>query len=237
MALIRSVLFAIIFYLGTLVAVLASFPLMLAGPEAVRRQAARWARFHRWCARHLLGIRSRVEGGIPPGPVLFAAKHQSMYETLELVLLLGCPATVLKRELADIPLWGRVAKGYGVIPVDRAGSAAALRAMVAAAKAAVAEERTLLIYPEGTRVAPGEQPELRAGFAGLYRTVHLPVVPIALDSGRLWPRNSFVKRPGIVTFRIGAPIPPGLTRAEIEARVHAAINALEMHPFEQARSP
>jgi 1-acyl-sn-glycerol-3-phosphate acyltransferase len=85
----------------------------------------------------------------------------------------------------------------------------------------------VLIFPEGTRVAPGEQPPLQPGFAGLYKQLGLPVVPVALDSGRLWPRNSFVKRPGIVTVRFGEPIPPGLPRAEIEAKVHAAINALE----------
>ena len=96
-----------------------------------------------------------------------------------------------------------------------------------AAEAAIAEGRPIIIFPEGTRVPPGETPPLQPGFAGLYRALKLPVVPVAVDSGRLAPRNSFVKRPGIVTFRFGAAIPPGLKRDEIEARVHAAINALE----------
>jgi 1-acyl-sn-glycerol-3-phosphate acyltransferase len=84
-----------------------------------------------------------------------------------------------------------------------------------------------MIFPEGTRVLPGEQPELQPGFAGLYKMLALPVVPIALDSGRVWPRRSFVKFPGRVTMKVGETIPPGLPRKEIEARVHAAINALE----------
>jgi 1-acyl-sn-glycerol-3-phosphate acyltransferase len=126
-----------------------------------------------------------------------------------------------------MPGWGRAARLYGMIPVDRAGGATALRRMLKAADQAVAAGRPIIIFPEGTRVAPGEQPPLQPGFAGLYRALGLPVVPVAIDSGRLWPRHRFIKRPGFVTFRFADPIPPGLPRREIEARVHAAINALE----------
>ncbi len=227
MTLLRSALFALIFYGGTLGAVILAFPYSWAGEEALRRHAHRWAMFHEWCAHHILGIVTRVEGVIPEGPHLYAAKHQSMYETVQLLLVVGDPAVVLKQELADIPLWGRAARQYGMIPVDREGSAGAMRRMMRAAAAAKAADRSVLIFPEGTRVAPGEQPALRPGVAGLYRILDLPVVPIALNSGRLWPRRSFLKKKGVVTMRVGEPIPPGLPRAEIEARVHAAINALE----------
>jgi 1-acyl-sn-glycerol-3-phosphate acyltransferase len=149
-----------------------------------------------------------------------------MYETIEMLLWLDRPAVVLKRELADLPGWGWVARRYGVIPVDRTGGAAALRRMLKAAEAAIAAGRPIVIFPEGTRVAPGEQPPLQPGFAGLYRSLRLPVVPVALDSGRLWPREGF-KSPGTVTVCFGEPIPPGLSRAEIEAAVHAAINELD----------
>jgi 1-acyl-sn-glycerol-3-phosphate acyltransferase len=227
MTLIRSTLFAILFYAGTVVAVLTAFLLVPFGMPAVRRQALRWARYHRWCARWILGIRSAVEGTIPAGPHLFACKHQSMYETLELLLIVGDPAVVLKRELADIPLFGTIARSTGVIPVDRAGSAKALRRMMRAAAAARDGGRAILIFPEGTRVAPGDQPPLQPGFAGLYKALGLPVVPVALDSGLLWPRNSFLKRPGTITFRFGEALPAGLPRPEIEAKVHAAMNALD----------
>ena len=113
------------------------------------------------CARFLLGVRTRVEGTPPAGACLVAGKHQSMFETLELMLLLDEPATVLKRELADIPLWGWVVRRYGVIPIERKGGAAALRRMMRAAEAAIAEGRPILIFPEGTRVPPGETPPLR----------------------------------------------------------------------------
>ena len=227
MYVLRSALFALAFYSWTVVMVLLSFPASLFGTKAVRACAHGWARGHRILAAGLLGIRTRIEGSRPEGAVLVAIKHQSMYETLEFMLLLKEPAVVLKRELIDIPFWGWVVRRYGAIPVDRSGGAAALRRMMRAAEAAIAEGRPIVIFPEGTRVPTGERPPLQPGFAGLYRALKLPVVPVALNSGRLWPRRRFVKRPGIVTMRFGDPIPSGLPRAEIEAAVHQAINALE----------
>ena len=223
---VRSLLFALLFYPGSVLYVLAGFLVLPFGRGAVRRVADAWAGFHRACARLLIGIRTRVEGELPAGPVLVAVKHQSMFETLEMALILDTPATVMKSELARIPLWGRLTRVYGIIPVDRSGGGAALRRLLRAAGEAVAEGRPIVIFPEGTRVAPGEAPPLAPGFAGLYRALNLPVVPVALDSGRFWPRRG-AKRPGVVTMRFGEPIPPGLPRKEAEARVHAAINALE----------
>jgi 1-acyl-sn-glycerol-3-phosphate acyltransferase len=173
-----------------------------------------------------LGIRVHVEGEIPPGPHLIAVKHQSMFETVEMVLIARTPVIVLKRELADMPLFGPMTRRYGVIPVDREAGAKALRELLAGAKAAVASGRPVIIYPEGTRVAPGTAPPLRAGFAGIYRALGLPVVPVAHDSGHLFGRG-LDKRGGTVRFVVGETIPPGLKREEVEARVHAAINALE----------
>jgi 1-acyl-sn-glycerol-3-phosphate acyltransferase len=227
MTVLRSVLFALAFYGWTVIAVLLAFPIGLFGTRAIRGWSHSWARFHRWCARHILGISSRIEGAPPTGAALVAVKHQSMYETMEIVLMLDQPALVLKRELADLPLWGWVVRRYGVIPIDRAGGAAALRRMMRSAEEVIAAGRQIVIFPEGTRVAPGERPPLKSGFAGLYRALKLPVVPVAVDSGRLAPPGSFVKRPGIVTFRFGETIAPGLKRDQIEAAIHRAINALE----------
>jgi 1-acyl-sn-glycerol-3-phosphate acyltransferase len=132
----------------------------------------------------------------------------------------------MKRELSEIPVWGWSARRYGMIVVDRAASASALRGMMREARETLAGGRSVLIFPEGTRVDVGEAPELKSGLAGLYRMLGLPVVPIALDSGKVWPRKGPMK-PGIVTMRFGEPIPTGLPRPELEARVHAAINELE----------
>jgi 1-acyl-sn-glycerol-3-phosphate acyltransferase len=140
---------------------------------------------------------------------------------------------VMKHELADIPLFGFMTRQYGVIPVERTAGAKALREMVAQGRDAVAANRPVIIFPEGTRVRAGEAPPLRPGFAGLYRALGLPVVPVSVDSGRLWSRG-FVKRSGTVTFRIGETVPPGLKRDEIEARIHAAINSLDSAPEARA---
>ena len=223
---IRSLLFLLVFYPATLLFIAAAFGAGLFSTEAMRGVVHNWARLHHWLAKHVLGIRTRVEGTIPPGPFLIAVKHQSMFETIEMVLIARTPVIVIKRELADMPLFGPTTRRYGVIAVDREAGAKALREMLAGAKAAAASGRPVIIYPEGTRVAPGTAPPLRPGFAGIYRALGLPVVPVAHDSGRLFGRG-LDKRGGTVRFLVGETIPPGLKREEIEARVHAAINALE----------
>lgn len=230
MSLLRSLIYTPIFYLGSAVIVIMAVLLLPLGQKVAVRTALVWARFHYWCARALLGIESCVEGRFATVPTLYACKHESMFETAEMLRLFVDPAIVFKRELLRIPGWGWVAERHGVIPIDREAGAGAVRALLTAAKRVRAEGRNVVIFPEGTRVPHGQQPPLKAGFAGLYKALGLPVVPIAMDSGRLWPRRVFVKRPGTVTFRLGEPIPPGLPREEIEARVHAAINALNPRP-------
>lgn len=229
MTVLRSLLYAAIFYPGTFLFVLAGLFASLFGRRPTLTVVLGWVRFHRWLCEHLLGIHTRVEGAMPAGSYLIAVKHEAMYETTEMVRLSNLPVIVMKRELADIPLFGTLTRRYGVIPVERAAGAKALRNMVAAGKQAVASGRSVIIYPEGTRVRAGETPPLRSGFAGLYRALGLPVVPVAVNSGRLWGRG-LVHDAGTITFKIGETIPAGLKRDEIEARVHAAINALELAP-------
>ena len=229
MAALRSVLYAATFYPLTVLCVLVGLVMSLFGRRPTLAVVLSWVELHHLLTRHVLGIRERLEGSIPPGPHLIAVKHQSMFETLEMVRLTNLPIIVLKKELADIPLFGFMTRQYGIIAVERSAGAKALRALVAEGQTAIATGRPLIIYPEGTRVRVGQTPELKSGLAALYRALALPVVPIAVDSGRLWGRG-FVHRPGTVTFRVGETIPPGLERAEIEARVHAAINALELAP-------
>lgn len=229
MRLARSILYALIFYPGTLMFVLGGLATSLIGMKPTRALVKNWGRFGHYAAKWVLGVRSEITGRIPPGAVLIAVKHQSMYETLEIVRIADTPVIVIKRELSQIPLFGQLTRRYGVIAVDREAGPKALREMLASGKAAVASGRGVIIYPEGTRVAVGETPPLQSGFAGLYRALGLPVVPVAVDSGRLWPKG-LVKTPGTIHFVIGETIPPGLKRQDIEARVHAAINALETNP-------
>jgi len=225
---LRAALYAAVFYPATLLFVLGCFAASLFGSAPLRAVVHAWTDFHHGLAR-LLGIRVEVAGRVPDGACLVAVKHQSMFETLEIVRLARTPVIVLKRELSDIPLFGWATRRYGVIPVDRQAGARALREMMARGREAAAAGRPVVIYPEGTRVRPGETPPLQPGFAGLYRALGLPVVPVAVDSGRLWGRN-LPKSAGTVHILIGEPIPPGLPREEVEARVHAGINALELGP-------
>lgn len=227
LASVRSVVFVVIFYVGSIFHVVLAFGSSFFSPPLMRWAVRKWAHFHRWCARWILGIDVRVEGKMADKPVFYAMKHESMFEAIDLPGLFDYPVAVAKKELFDIPLWGGAAHAYGMIQADREGGAKALRAMLTLARKLVIEGgRPLVIFPEGTRVPHGERPPLQSGFAGLYKLVGLPVIPIAVDSGRVNPRRSFIKKPGLITYRIGAEIPAGLPRDEIETRVHAAINAL-----------
>jgi len=226
MALLRSLLYAAIFYPVTVILCLVGVVATLFGRRATLAIVLGWVDFHHQLATHVLGITVRVEGTIPAGSNLIAVKHQSMFETLEMVRLTSLPVIVLKKELADLPLFGFLTKRYGHIAVERAAGAKALRALVEEGRRVAETGRSVIIYPEGTRVRPGQAPPLRSGFAALYRALGFPVVPVATDSGRLWGRG-FIHQSGTITFKVGETIPPGLPRKDIEARVHAAINALE----------
>lgn len=225
MAALRSLIFFLFFYPGTLVYVLGVIIFSPFGTPTVRRIVHGWSDFHHWLVRHVLGIRFTWDGEIPEGPYLIAVKHQAMVETIEALRFARTPVVVMKRELTTMPLFGWVTLRYGSIGVHREAGAQALREMMSKGKEAVAQGRPVVIFPEGTRVPFGEAPPLRPGFAGLYRALGLPVVPVAHDSGKLWSRG-LTKRSGTIHFKVGEVIPAGLKRDEVEARVHAAINAL-----------
>ena len=225
MTLVRSLLFALLFYPGTLVYVLTVIAVAPIGDRPVQSVVHAWSAFHNWLVRNVVGIRIEWEGRIPDGPYLIVVKHNSMMEAVDTLHFANRPVVVMKRELTVIPLFGWVTRRYGVIGVDREAGASALRTMMAEAKAAVSSGRPVLIFPEGTRVPYGEAPPLQAGFAGLYRALALPVVPVAHDVGLLW-HKGFLKKSGTAHFKVGDVIPAGLKRGEIEERVYQAINAL-----------
>ena len=222
----RSALFALVFYAGCVPIVLGSAVAAGVSDRALAAGARLFSRWHAGCARWLLGIRVRIEGEWPSGPVLVALKHEAMFETLELPRLFDRPLIFAKEQLRRVPVWGWLGERYGLVMIDREGGAKTLRAMKALAARAVAEDRPLVLLPEGTRVPHGESPPLKAGFAGLYTLLRLPVVPVAVDTGRLLPKGRFAKHAGVVTYRVGETVPPGLPRAEAERRVWEAINAL-----------
>lgn len=224
---VRSLLFYAVFYFGSILWVAASSLAALFGDEPFRRVARGWSKYHRFCARWLLGIRIVVDGVMPEeGGVLVAIKHESFFEAIDLPAVMQRPAPFPKAELTEIPGWGWALRRYGAVVVERGEGAKALRKMISSARSLSAQGRPLAIFPEGTRVPTGGRPALQSGFAGVYKLLALPVVPVAVDSGRLYHRRW--KKPGTITMLVGERIEPGLPREEIEARVHAAINALNV---------
>ena len=225
---LRSLAFYAVFYLGTAFYVLASLTVLLFGREPFITVVLGWSHFHRACVTGLLRIRVVVEGDLPHDGAFVALKHESFFEAIDLPTLLHRPAIFAKAELIRIPLWGKAGANYGLIPVERDQGAKALRAMLTVARKLVNDGRLLAIFPEGTRVPHGQEPALQSGFAGLYKLLALPVVPIAVDSGPCYHRRW--KRRGTITIRVGETIPPGLPREEMEARVRGAINVLNAKP-------
>jgi 1-acyl-sn-glycerol-3-phosphate acyltransferase len=224
---LRSLVFYALFYGISVVLVTLNLLSLPLPAQALHTMVRVWCGWHRWCCRHLLGIRVVVEGTVPDGAVLCAMRHESFFEAIDLPMLLRSPVVFAKAELFSIPVWGMLGRRYGLVMVDRDAGARALRGMIAAALAnalASGRPRPIAIFPEGTRVPHDQTYPLQAGFAGIYKKAGLPVVPIAVDSGPLYHRRW--KRAGVVHYRIGEMLPPGLPRAEIEAKVTAAINAL-----------
>lgn len=225
MLLLRNLAYYAVFYAGSVLVTLAAFLTSRMDPRIFRACVHAWSGLQRWSVEKLLGARVIIEGSGPLAePALYAIKHESFFEAIDAPTLFDLPVVLAKAELFRIPGWGPAARAYGLIEVNREAGAKALMAMMRQAKAAAAAGRPLVIFPEGTRVPHGERRPLQAGFAGLYKALGLPVVPVAVDSGPSYKPRLKPRRP--ITYRFGEPIPPGLPRDEAETRVLDAINAL-----------
>ncbi|WP_338665053.1 lysophospholipid acyltransferase family protein [Pararoseomonas sp. SCSIO 73927] len=223
---LRSALFNPLFFAFTALAVLFGLPLLPFPPAVMHRFLRGWANGVLWLLRVVCGIRLRVIGAenLPTtGPAIIAAQHQSAFDTVVWHALLPRPSYVMKEELMRIPGWGAMARHVHSIPVDREGGASSLKRLVRAARDAAARGYQIVIFPEGTRSAPGQVQPWQPGFAAMAAATALPVVPVATDSGRLWGRRAFTKRPGTLTVAVLPPIPPGLPRAELTARAENAV--------------
>lgn len=221
---LRNIAFYPAFYLGSALITIVALVTMPFSKTAFRKRIRDWPSWQRVCLKWFIGIDVAMEGVPVDEPVLYAIKHESFFEAIDAPRLLRFPSVFAKKELFDIPGWGRAARAYGLVPVARDEGAKALMQMIRSAKALSAEGRPLVIFPEGTRVPHGERMPLQAGFAGLYKMLGLPVVPVAVNSGPLYHRK--LKRSGTITYRFGEMIPAGLPREEVEERVLDAINAL-----------
>ncbi len=190
-----------------------------------------WAKNGILCAKYVLGVRYEIKGVIPDYPAIYAVKHQSAWETGFMQTVLKNPVFVLKKILTYIPLYNILMFVAGYIAVDRANNSGALRKMVKGVKRELGKGSNIIIFPEGTRVPYGERGEIKAGIIALYKMVDAPIIPVSLNSGRLWPRNSFIKKPGLITVTFHEPIEKGLSREEFVARLEEKIN------FDCAQAP
>ena len=191
-----------------------------------------WARFVLFGLRWIADIRVEFRGleHRPVGQALVAGKHQGMLDVVVPFALLDDPCIVMKKELRPLPFFGWFAWKNRMIAVDRSAHAKALKDMVKQARARRDEGRQIVIFPEGTRKAPGAEPDYKPGIAALYRDLDCPCWPLATNSGVHWPAHGFIRRPGVVVFEFLPPIAPGLKRAEfmteLETRLEAASTAL-----------
>lgn len=233
MSIVRSIVFAVLFYgWSTLLSPL-YVPLMLLPRRGFWFMAWIWVHSCIAIANVTVGIRCVIRGAenLPDGAFIVASKHQSAWDTLIYNVVFKDCAYVLKRELFWFPFFGWFLWRVGMIGIDRAGGATALKRMVRETKERLAQGRKIIIFPQGTRTAPGLKRPYLPGVAALYGQCDVPVVPVALNSGMFWPRRKFVKRSGTIILEFLPPIMPGLSRrefvAQLEEQTEAATRKIE----------
>lgn len=234
---VRSVLFNILFYLNLTAYLTVAMPTLLLPPRYLLRVARAWARTNLWLLRVICRIKAEFRGldKIPPGGLLIASKHQSMWETFALLPYIDDPVFILKRELMWIPLFGWCLWKAQMIPVNRGARGPALAAMTERAKAEVRRGRQIVIFPEGTRRPPGAEPQYKYGVAYLYAETGVPCVPVALNSGLFWPRRSFRRFPGTVVVQVCDPIAPGMDKSAFIARLQEVIEPASNDLLEEGK--
>lgn len=234
----RSLLFNALFFVTTTLFVVIGSPLLFA-PRRWSMAALRvHSRFELWLLRLIVGTKMDVRGTekLPQGACLVACKHQSAWETFALIPIFRDPALLMKRELFWIPFHGWFSHKFGMIPVDRDKGPTALRAMLREAKDRIANGREIIIFPEGTRKAPGAPPDYKTGIVLLYDALKVPCVPVALNSGLFWRRRSIFRKPGTIVVEILDPIPPGLPKTVFLSRLQDSIETASNRLLQEAKT-
>ena len=239
----RSILFHIFFY-SWAVLVCLTIAIFLLGPRQWMVCVVRlWARSSHVILRWTVGLTHEFRGleNLPPGPIILACKHQSAWDTYGIFALESDPAYVLKKELILIPFFGWFMLKMGMVVVDREAKASALKKLITDTKRALAQDRKVIIFPEGTRLAPGTSEDYHPGIAALYKIPNVLVVPVALNSGMFWSRRSLLKRPGVITMEFLPALPAGLKRPEflsqLRADIEAATDRLQQEAIEKYGVP
>ncbi len=232
MLVLRSALFNAVFFLWSAVVCFSYLPLLVLPERVMLRAGTLWSKSIIRILGLIAGTGFEIRGGenIPTGAAIFASKHQSAWDTLIYMTVLPGPVLVVKRELFWIPLYGWYARHAGMIGVDRRGGARALKHLIRRARSALKGGRSVVIFPQGTRTAPGTREPYQVGVAALYRGLDQPIVPVAVNSGLFWGRRAFLKRPGTILIEVLPAIPAGLGRddfmAELERRIETATDRL-----------
>ncbi|ULB10560.1 1-acyl-sn-glycerol-3-phosphate acyltransferase [Cereibacter azotoformans] len=233
---IRSILFNIVMYVSMIALALAFTPLVLVDPKWApvwMRLFARWTRFIlRWIA----GLKTEVRGEVPTGAALIASKHQSFLDSILLFSVLPAPRFIMKKQLAWIPLMGWMAIKAGFIPVDRGKRGVAIKRMMADVEKGRATPGQLIIYPQGTRVAPDRHLPYKMGTAALYAQLEQDCYPVAANVGVFWPRHGIYRRPGTAVIEFLPPIPPGHTAATFMVELEGAIETASNRLIAEARA-
>lgn len=238
MILVRSIVFNALFYLNTIVLLILALPTFFMPYHAIVWVATTWGRLNLFLLRVICGVRYEVRGRdrIPAGPLLIASKHQSAWETFALLHLFNRPLFIVKRELMWIPIFGWLMKKGRMVPVDRSAGGQALNMMTDRARIELADNRQLIIFPEGTRRAAGAEPRYKHGVAHLYASMNVPCIPIALNSGLFWPRRSILRIPGTVVVEILDPIQPGLEKDVFFKRLQDNIETATARLIEEGQA-
>ncbi|MBY0406690.1 MAG: 1-acyl-sn-glycerol-3-phosphate acyltransferase [Rickettsiales bacterium] len=225
MTALRSLLFNICYMGWAMVSAILFAPLFLMSSRTSLEVGSPWAKISLFMARVICGMRYEVRGQqyISSTPVIYASKHQSAWDTMIFLILIRHPAYVLKRELLRIPLWGWYLWRMQMIAIDRSAGGQGLKDMLRQAKDRVAENRSVVIFPEGTRKPVGAEAHYHPGVLAMYNSLKIPVVPVALNSGCFWGRNAFTKRGGTIVIEFLPPIPAGLPKEEFLPRLMEAI--------------
>jgi 1-acyl-sn-glycerol-3-phosphate acyltransferase len=222
---LRSLVFNVLFYLVLIFWIIVALPTFALPVRALFTVAGWWAQSSIFLMRVICNIKVEFRGieNIPKGPLLVASKHQSFWETFALLQFFERPIFILKRQLTWIPVFGQFLIKSSMIAIDRTAGAKALLGMTRRARAAVRGGCQLVIFPEGTRTAPGAPPAYKTGVAQLYATCGVTCLPVALNSGLFWPRRTFLRYPGTLVVEFLDPLPPGLPRDQFLARVTSVI--------------
>ena len=198
-------------------------PVAMRQSDGAHRAVRAYCRYVRWSASWMIGLRSEVRGEVPTGEVLIAAKHQSFFDIIMLCSVLTAPKFIMKKELRHAPVLGWFAGRMGCVPVDRGKRGQAIAAMMADVQKGRARPGQLVIYPQGTRVAPGVELPYKTGSAVLYQQLDQPCVPVAVNVGVFWPRLGVMRKPGLAVIEFLEPLPPGLGRDDFVAQLRSAV--------------